>query len=297
MNHQSKMGRAEFPLMSGFFWFFASVVGLWFVVRNADIGAFPKDVILMYVVFLAGNFVAFGWGWYWGAVYYEWWAGYVIVFVSAAVLSVALWIWWYVNVNIPATLPLAQNESWLNAARISNLSGALFIVLIIPACYGVYHRQGYSLDQGKKRIATALQSFETMQKLVIAYGAVLETLDRGKTFISEDLLPASTLELKRALITVARAAKSKGDTSSLNVLHKYYMFLACFVPEQEAEIMDRFHSLNEEILKKDPSNERIADIIEEISKDRRYREIEKRISDEFVRLSKEFDEEVEREAL
>ena len=60
--------------------------------------------------------------------------------------------------------------------------------------------------------------------------------------------------------------------------------------------MDRFHSLREESLRKDPSNERIADIIKEISKDTRHREIEKRISYEFVRLSKEFNKEIEREA-
>ena len=108
--------------------------------------------------FFGGKFPRFWVGGYWGGVYYEWWASYVMVFISAAALSVALWIFWYVNVYIPTTLPLAPSGSWLNAARISNLSGALFIVLIIPACYGVYRRQGNSLDQGKKRITTALQS-------------------------------------------------------------------------------------------------------------------------------------------
>lgn len=248
------------------------------------------------MIFLAANFVVFQWGWYWADVYYEWWAGYVMLFTSAAVLSVALWILWYVNVYIPTTLPLAQyDSSTINAAIISNLCGSLFIALLVPACYGVYWRRRDSINQSKKRIANALPTFETMQKLVIAYGAILETLERGKTFISEGLLPASTLELKRALITVGRAAKSKGDTASLNLLHKWYMFLACFVPQQEEEIMDRFHSLRQESLKKDLSNERIADIINEIAKDTRHREIERRITDEFVRLSQEFNEEVERE--
>ena len=86
-------------------------------------------------------------------------------------------------------------------------------------------------DQLKNRITKGVQSFETMTKLVIAYGAILEPLERDKTFISEELLPASTVDLKRALIIVARAAKSKGDTASLNMLHKWYMFLACFVPQ------------------------------------------------------------------
>jgi hypothetical protein len=253
-------------------------------------------MIFMYGVFLAANFVAFGWGWYWGGLYYQWWTGYVTVFISAAVLSVALWIWWHVNVYIPTTLPLAQNEGLtLNAATISNLSASLFIVLIIPACHGVYWRQRHSFNQSKKRIAKALQSSETMQKLVNSYGAILKTLGRDEKFISAEQLPASTLEIKQALIAAARVAKFEGNISSLDALHKGYMFLAYFVPRNEAVIMDRFHSLNEEILKKDLSNERIADIIKEISKDTRYRVIEKRASDEFIRLSQEFDKEVERE--
>jgi hypothetical protein len=143
---------------------------------------------------------------------------------------------------------------------------------------------------------TASQSFETMQKLVIAYGAILETLKRDKQFISEDQLPASTLEIKAALITVARVAKSEGNISSLDILHKGYMFFAYFVPRNEAEIMDRFHSLKEEVLKKDPSNERLAEIIKEMAEDKRYREIEQRASDEFSRLFHEFNREVAREA-
>ena len=59
--------------------------------------------------------------------------------------------------------------------------------------------------------------------------------------------------------------------------------------------MDRFHSLSEEILKKGPSNARIADIMKEISKDTRWCEIDKRTSDEFIRLSQEFDREVKGE--
>jgi hypothetical protein len=293
MNDEPKMDRKKFPVMWGFLWFFAGVVGLWFVTRNGNIGGIDLNLILIYGAFVAANVLAFQWGWYWGGVYYEWWAGYVTVFISAVVLSVALWVLWYVNVYIPTTRPLARNESsTISAATISNLSASLFIVLMIPACYGAYWRQRHSFNQSKNRIAKASQSLETMQKLVISYGAILKALEADKKFISEDQLPASKLEIKQALITVARVAKSKGNISDLDALHKAYMFLAYFVPQQEVEIMDRFYNVLE---KDDTSNERIADKIKEISKDTRYREIEKRTSEEFTRLYQEFDGEIARE--
>ena len=91
---------------------------------------------------MALNFLAFDGGWVFGGMFHEWWAGYVFVFTIAAAFSIALWVWWYVNVFIPTTLPLSQNEVLtINAVTISNLAAMLFVILIIPASCGVYFRR------------------------------------------------------------------------------------------------------------------------------------------------------------
>jgi hypothetical protein len=142
----------------------------------------------------------------------------------------------------------------------------------------------------RTRLKKASQSLEAMQKLINDYGAILAMLKTSGGFISVDRLPASKPEIKRALIAVARVAKSRGD--SIEELHKGYMFLAYFVSREEAEIMKRFNELARASLGKDASNSRIAEIIQEMAKNNRHMEIQQRTSDEFSRLFREFEAEV-----
>lgn len=142
----------------------------------------------------------------------------------------------------------------------------------------------------KNRVKKASQSLEAMQKLVNDYGAILAMLKTSEDFISVDRLPASKPEVKQALISVARVAKSRGD--SIEELHKGYMFLAYFVSREEAEIMKRFNEVGRESLAKDVSNSRIAEIIQEMSQNKTHTEIRQRTLDEFSRLFREFEAEV-----
>ena len=129
-----------------------------------------------------------------------------------------------------------------------------------------------------------------MQKLVNHYGAILATLKTSEGFISVDRLPASKPEIKQALIAFARVAKFRGE--SIDELHKGYMFLAYFVSREEVEIMKRFNELARASLAKDVSNSRIAEIIQEMARDKRHTEIQQRTSDEFSRLFREFEAEL-----
>jgi hypothetical protein len=129
-----------------------------------------------------------------------------------------------------------------------------------------------------------------MQKLVNDYGTILAMLKTSGGFISVDRLPASKPEIRRTLIAVARVAKSKGE--SIEELHKAYMFLAYFVSREEAAIMKRFYELGRASRAKDISNARIAEIIQELARDKRHIEIQQRTSDEFSRLFREFEAEV-----
>lgn len=142
----------------------------------------------------------------------------------------------------------------------------------------------------KNRVTKALQSLEAMQKLVNDYGVILAMLKTSEDFISVDRLPASKPEIKRALIAIARVAKSRGD--SIDELHKGYMFLAYFVSREEAEIMKRFNELGRESLAKDVSNSRIAEIIQEMSQNKTHMEIRQGALDEFSWLFREFEAEV-----
>jgi hypothetical protein len=147
-------------------------------------------------------------------------------------------------------------------------------------------------NANKNRGAKASQSLEAMQKLVNDYSAILAMLKSSGGFMSVEQLPGSKLEIKHALIAVARVAKSTGDTSSMELLHKGYMFLAYFVSHEEAAIMNRFNSLMQAGSNKDVRDERIAEIIREMAKDNRHRNISQRTSDEFSLLFQEFDAEV-----
>ena len=139
----------------------------------------------------------------------------------------------------------------------------------------------------RTRFKKASQSLEAMQKLVNDYGAILAMLKTSEGFISVDRLPASKPEIKQALIAVARVAKSRGD--SIEELHKGYMFLAYFVSREEAEIMNRFNELVRAAAAKDARNSCIAEIIQEMTKNKRHMEIQQRTSDEFSRLFREFE--------
>jgi len=133
-------------------------------------------------------------------------------------------------------------------------------------------------------------SLEAMQKLVNDYGAILAMLKTSEGFITVDQLPASKPDIKQALIAAARVAKSRGD--SIEELHKGYMFLAYFVSHEEAEIMKHFDELARASLSRDAGNSRIAEIIQEMAKNKRHMEIRQRASDEFSRLFREFEAEV-----
>jgi len=127
-----------------FFWFIASIVGLWFVVRHSQI---PGEFFSYYVVFTALNFLAFEGGWVFGGMFHKWWASYIYVFTVAAFVSIAFWwVWWHENIILPAFLPSGQQSQESDvlksdAGTISNLALILFVVLIIPACYGAYCRR------------------------------------------------------------------------------------------------------------------------------------------------------------
>lgn len=137
MNDQPKTGRAEFPIVLGFFWFIVSIAGLWFVVRRGDPEQISGDLVLSYVGFLAINFFAFEWGRICGGVFHEWWANYILIFISAAASSIVLWFVWGVNSSQTTRYP----EIWtIDAVRRSNFAAMLFVVLLIPACYGAYSR-------------------------------------------------------------------------------------------------------------------------------------------------------------
>jgi hypothetical protein len=134
MTEQSRPGRTEFPIIMGFFWFIASTIGLWFVIRAGDPTQITGEFLLLYTAFAAINFFAFEWGRICGHIFYEWWANYILVFISAAASSIVLWFIWGVN-SSPKTL-------WtIDAVERSNFAAMLFLVLIIPACYGVYSQQ------------------------------------------------------------------------------------------------------------------------------------------------------------
>jgi hypothetical protein len=147
-------------------------------------------------------------------------------------------------------------------------------------------------DDNKNRGVGASQSLEAMQKLANDYSAILAKLKSSGGFMSVEQLPAPKLEIKQALIAVARVAKSTGDTSSVDLLHKAYMFLAYFVSQEEAEVIKRFNSLSQAGSNKDVSNTLISEIISEMAKDNRHRKISQRTSDEFSLLFREFDTEV-----
>lgn len=147
-------------------------------------------------------------------------------------------------------------------------------------------------NDNKNRGTKASQSLEAMQKLVNDYGAILAMLKSSGGFMPVEQLPSSKLEIKQALIAVARVAKSTGNISSMELLHKGYMFLAYFVSQEEAEIMNRFNGLMQAGADKNVSDARIAEIIREMAEDNRHREISQRTSDEFSLLFQEFDAEV-----
>jgi glucan phosphoethanolaminetransferase (alkaline phosphatase superfamily) len=146
MTDQTRPGQEKFPVAM-FFWFAASIVGLWFVFRNGDPKQIPEYLLLSYVGLQAMNFLAFGLGWSSGGMFHKWWASYIFVFTGAAFLSIAFWwVWWDANIILPAMLPPspANPPSEVlksDAVTISNLAATLFVVLIIPACCGVYFRQ------------------------------------------------------------------------------------------------------------------------------------------------------------
>jgi len=135
-----------------------------------------------------------------------------------------------------------------------------------------------------------MQSLAAMEKLVNDYGSILEMLETSGGFISEDRLPATKPEIKQALIAMALVAKSRGD--SIDLFHKGYMFLAHFVSHEETEMMNRFNELVRAGAAKDASSSRIAEIMQEMAKNKGHMEIYQRITDEFSRLFREFEAEV-----
>jgi hypothetical protein len=137
VNDHAKARQPKFPIVLGFFWFITSIAGLWFVVRRGDPEQISGDLVLAYVGFMAINFFAFEWGKICGGVFYEWWANYILVFISAAASSIVLWFIWGFN-SIRST-PYPLGEIWtIDAVRRSNFAAMLFLVLIVPACYGAY---------------------------------------------------------------------------------------------------------------------------------------------------------------
>ena len=136
---------------------------------------------------------------------------------------------------------------------------------------------------------TSSDWLEAAQTLVNQYGMVLER--HGEPISSDELLPASKQDIKLALITVARAARSAGQLSP-DVLEQFcvgYASLANFVAPAEADVARHFFS----VVKSgagiaDPNDQRLLEVAEAL-KDSRAIEIQRRSNEEFARLAKEFD--------
>jgi hypothetical protein len=130
-------GRTSIPL-GLYAWFLVATLGLWFIVREAN----PKEIRESWVLYPAGfaavNWLACEWGRICGRIFEEWWGGYMLVFISVALVTGVAW--WFLGEQ-------SMNDLWrsnpsaiwtVNATERSNIAGLLFVFLILPAFYGAY---------------------------------------------------------------------------------------------------------------------------------------------------------------
>ncbi len=128
------------------------------------------------------------------------------------------------------------------------------------------------------------------QQLVNSYGAVLE--QKETLTASEALLPAPKEQIKDALIKIARYANARGASrEELDALHVGYASLADFVSEHEARAALTF----ENVLNASPSqldHTKFDDLLGKISAAEAAGafDVTGRNTDEFARLSAEFDQ-------
>ena len=137
---QNTRARERISISVGLYvWFIVSIVGLWFIFRDADPKRIPVDWVLYPLGFAMLNFFAFEWGWICGRIYYQWWGGYMLVLVSVALVAGVFWFFFLGERTIGIFDLWRSNPSaiWTIAAvERSNLTGLLFLILIAPACYG-----------------------------------------------------------------------------------------------------------------------------------------------------------------
>ena len=146
----SKGGRERISITLGLYvWFILSIVGFWFIIREADPKQIPGAWVVYYLAFAGVSFLAFEWGRVCGRIYYEWWAAYMLVFVSAVIVTA---VFWYVLGE------RAMGDLWrsnpgaiwtVDAVERSNLAGLLFLFLVIPACSGVNSLHDHDFNASK----------------------------------------------------------------------------------------------------------------------------------------------------
>jgi hypothetical protein len=129
------------------------------------------------------------------------------------------------------------------------------------------------------------------QELINKYGAVLE---RAKTVAcSEDLLPAPKEKIKEALVTLARHAKASGASpETLEPFRVGYASLADFVSEQDAEAATEFDGLATASAAED-DDAKLRVVATKIAESGvGALDVKRQSSDEFARLTAEFDEKI-----
>lgn len=129
------------------------------------------------------------------------------------------------------------------------------------------------------------------QDLVNKYGAVLE---HSKTLIrSEAALPASKEQIKNALVALARHAKISGfSPEALEALRVGYASLADFVSERDAEAVNKFDNLTGAAATR-LDDARLRELAAQVAESGAGAvEVTSHSTDEFARLTAEFDERV-----
>jgi hypothetical protein len=129
------------------------------------------------------------------------------------------------------------------------------------------------------------------QDLVNNYGAILENKENVTT--SEAALPASKQQIKDALVALARHAKASGGSrESLEPLRVGYASLADFVSERDANSATTFENLTKApVGELDDAN--LRELAGKIAASGAGAAgVTRRTTEEFVRLTAEFDERV-----
>jgi hypothetical protein len=144
MNDYPRTGRfEEFPILQGFIWLVASLIGLWFACRAVDPRQISFEALLPYIVYTAFIFLAFECGRYLGGMFHARWENYVSVFISVAVPTLVVWFVWGVKAfeEIPIYTRHGETIWTIDAVQRSNVTATLFVAALIPACYGAFSRQ------------------------------------------------------------------------------------------------------------------------------------------------------------